>query len=147
MRVETWLLLVVSSLAICTWLVLLSRLWILRNVFEIAARAPNFVIVQQIASVILAISVLIHWTLLWEGQRGLNCNIISAISYSCKWLSVIDYYTVLASYTALTRISGSFLLGRSGLCEAIWWEKSERCLLAKRDTMVRDALILPADQI
>lgn len=88
MRVETWLLLVVSSLAICAWLALLGRLWILRNVFEIAIRAPNLVIAQQTASVILVISVLVHWALLWEGQGGLNCNIKSPISYSCKWLSI-----------------------------------------------------------
>lgn len=88
MHVETWLLLVVSSLAICAWLALLSRLWKLRNVFEIAARAPNLVIVQQIASIFLVISVLVHWALLWEGQEGLNCNIKSPISYSCEWFSM-----------------------------------------------------------
>lgn len=65
------------------WMALLGRMWVLRNTFEMVARAPVLVISTGVATFVTAVSVMLHWALLFDGL-GLPCYLIFWSSYSCE---------------------------------------------------------------
>ena len=76
--------LVVATVAYaCVWSGLLWQLWVLRHMFEIAARAPSLVGVCGVSTLVFVLAVLVHWILLYEGQ-GLPCYAMLLSSYLCE---------------------------------------------------------------
>ena len=83
MHAGTAALIVATVVIACVWSGLLWRLWVLRHTFEIAARAPGLVGVFGVATLVVVLAILVHWTLLVEGQ-GLPCYVMLFTSYQCE---------------------------------------------------------------
>lgn len=64
----------------------LVRIWLERRSFDMAARSPVLVVFVGVASLIMAVLVLLHWFLLLKGQGlGLPCYATYTASYFCEF--------------------------------------------------------------
>ncbi|CAM9557458.1 unnamed protein product [Ascophyllum nodosum] len=116
MRVGSWIFLVLTILVECVWFALVCRIWMLRHVFEIAARSPICICIKQIASIIVVASVALHWILLWEGRGGLPCHAVNATSYFFYSFGgvaiVLRGYRVVIAYNREYRHLSTYVKGK-----------------------------------
>lgn len=83
MSVSYWALGMAMAIVTGVCSALLWRMWILRHSFSMEARAPNLTVFAGLYSMVMTLSMLLHWTLLLEG-RGLPCYAMVWLSYSCE---------------------------------------------------------------
>ena len=86
MRGSSVVLITAGVMLTSTTSALLLRIWLERRSFDMAARSPVLLIFVAVASLTMAVLVLLHWFLLLEGRGlGLPCYATFIASYFCEF--------------------------------------------------------------